>query len=112
MRFCTSVGAFLGSLHCVLYFAVPVYGSYLDAIAPPVVCLPVMFFFGFWWPMLVFFAFAPTRFYPEPATQQFIMRMGKAFHLPIGRLALRVVSLILLLPFTVMNFDVLYGLQE
>ena len=113
MRFCKIIGALLGSLHCVLYFAVPVYGSYLQKIAPPVISLPVMFFFGFWWPVLVFFALAPSRFYPEPETQQFIMKIGTAFRVPVGRFALRVVSLLLLWPFSIMNFHVLYyGLQE
>lgn len=113
MRFCKMVGVLLGSLHCVLYFAVPVYGSYLEKIAPPVLCLPVMFFFGFWWPILMFFAFAPSRFYPEPGTQKLILRLGAAFRVPVGRLALRVVALVLLWPFSIMNFHVLYyGLQE
>ena len=47
MRLFKLLGVLLGSLHIVLYFAVPVYGSYLDKFAPALICLPVMFFFGF-----------------------------------------------------------------
>src|ERR1700722_6285052 len=113
MRFFKRLGLLLGSLHLVLYFAVPVYASYLDGIATPLVRLPAMFFFGYFWPLLLFFAFAPTRFYQEPDTQQFIRKIGDAFHIPASVMALRGVSLILLWPFSIMNFHVLYyGLQE
>ncbi|MGC3961542.1 MAG: hypothetical protein QM813_27540 [Verrucomicrobiota bacterium] len=96
-----------------MYFAVPVYGSYLDKFGPVFICLPVMFFFGYWWPVLLFFAFAPRRFHDEPETQQFIRNIGSTFRIRESGLPLRMVSLFLLWPFTIMNFLVLYqGLRE
>jgi hypothetical protein len=113
MRLFKLLGVLLGSLHIVLYFAVPVYGSYLDKFAPSLICLPVMFFFGFWWPILLFFAFAPRRLYDEPETQKFVRELGSTFRIRVAGLSLRIVSLILLWPFSIMNFMVLYqGLRE
>src|SRR4051794_13456314 len=113
MRIFKRFGVLLGLLHIVLYFAVPVYGSYLDKFAPVFICLPVMFFFGYWWPLLLFFAFAPRRFHDEPETQQFIRSIGSTFRIRVAGLSLRIVSLILLWPFSIMNFLVLYqGLRE
>jgi hypothetical protein len=91
----------------VLYFAVPEYGSYLDKLAPAFISLPVMFFFGFCWPLLLFFAFAPPRLYEKPETRRFIEAIHRAFRIREG-LPLRVISLILLWPFSIMNFLVLY----
>jgi hypothetical protein len=108
MRIFKRLGVLLGSLHIVLYFAVPVYESYLDKIAPALICLPVMFFFGFWWPLLLFFAFAPRRFHEEPETQNFIREIGSGFRIRVAGLPLRIISLILLWPFTFMNFSALY----
>ena len=103
----------MGSLHILLYFAVPVYASYLDKMSPAFICLPVMFFFGFWWPLLLFFAFAPRRFHEEPDTQAFIREIGSAFRIRVAGFPLRIISLILLWPFSIMNFMVLYqGLRE
>ena len=112
LRLFKRLGVLLGSLHVVLYFAVPVYGSYLDVFAIPLISLPVMFFFGYWWPLLMFFAFAPRRFHEEPETQDYLRGIGRAFHVRAAGLPLRIVALILLWPFSIMNFDVLYkGLQ-
>src|SRR5436309_1784452 len=98
MRHFKRFGIFLGSLYVVLYFAVPVYASYLDKIAPALICLLVMFFFGFWWPLLLFFAFAPPRFHQEPDTQEFIREIGKTFRVRVAGLPLRIISLIVLWP--------------
>ena len=112
MRPFKRLGILIGSMHIVLYFAVPVYASYLDKFANPVIGLPVMFFFGYWWPILVFFAFAPRRFYDEPESQKYIRQIGRAFKIPDTGIALRVVSFILLWPFTIINLHVFYeGLQ-
>ena len=113
MRLFKCLGVLLGSLHVFLYFAVPVYASYLHKFAPAFICLPVMFFFGFWWPPLLFFAFAPRRFQEEPDTQEFIQKIGSVFRIRATGLRLRIISLILLWPFSIMNFMVLYqGLRK
>jgi len=113
MRLFTRLGILLGSLHIVLYFVVPVYESYLDKCGPAIISLPVMFFFGFWWPLLLFFAFAPRRFHEEPETQKLIREIGSAFHIQVAGLPLRIISLILLWPFSLVNFWALYyGLQD
>lgn len=104
MRLFKWFGILLGSLHIVLYFLVPDYFSVMDKVVPAVIGLPVMFAFGYVWPLLVFFAFAPARFYKEPETQKFICEIGRLFGLRITSLSLRVVSLVLLWPFTLANF--------
>ncbi len=104
MRLFKRLGILLGSLHIVLYFLIPDYFSVLDKVVPVVIGLPFMFICGYLWPMLVFFAFAPRRFYEEPDTQKYIHNIGRAFGLRIGDVSLRVGSLILLWPFTLVNF--------
>lgn len=113
MRLFKFLGLLLGSSDIVLYFAVPIYASYLNKIAPALICLPVMFFFGFCWPVLLFFAFAPNRYHQDPQARRFINEIGRAFHVRVTGVRLRIVSLVLLWPFSIMNFLVLYhGLQE
>jgi hypothetical protein len=111
MRLFQRFGILLGSLHIVLYFLVPDYLSMLDKVAPPVIGLPVMFLCGYEWPLLVFFAFAPRRFQEEPDAQEYILRTGRVFGVRSGR-SLRVVSLILLWPFTLGNFAFPYLLPK
>jgi hypothetical protein len=106
------LGVLLGSLHIVLYFLVPDYCSLLDKVVPAVIGLPFMFVCGYLWPLLVFFAFAPRRFHEEPDAQKFICDMGRAFGLRGAGLSLRVVSLILLWPFTLANFIFPYLLPK
>lgn len=104
MRFFKRFGILLGSLHIILYFIVPDYFSLMDKVVPMVIGLPAMFAFGYFWPLLVFFAFAPRRFYNEPETQRFISEFGRRFGLQVTTLSMRVISLILLWPFTFANF--------
>ena|SRR6516162_4022863 len=104
MRLFKWFGIVLGSLHIVLYFLVSDYFSLMDAVAPPVIGLPVMFAFGYLWPLLVFFAFAPRRFHSDPDAQKFIRGIGRFFGLRGNTLSLRVISLVLLWPFTAANF--------
>jgi hypothetical protein len=113
MRLFKFLGLLLGSSHIVLYFALPIYASYLDKFAPMLICLPVMFFFGFCWPLLLFFAFAPDRYHQDPEAQHLIDKLGRAFHIRVTGLSLRITSLVLLWPFSIMNFMTLYhGLKE
>lgn len=104
MRLFKWFGILLGSLHIVLYFLVSDYFSLMDKVAPSVIGVPVMFAFGYLWPLLVFFAFAPRRFHSEPDAQRFICEIGRLFGLRVTSLSLRVISLILLWPFTAANF--------
>ena len=76
----------------------------MDKVVPAVIGLPIMFAFGYLWPLLVFFAFAPRRFHKEADTQRFICEIGRLFGLRVGEVSLRVISLILLWPFTLANF--------
>jgi hypothetical protein len=102
-----------GSSRIALYFAVPVYASYLDKIAPFRVCLPAMFFFGYSWPALVVFSFAPKRWHDDAEAREFVVKIGRAFRVPVPRIAFRIVWSALPWPFSIMNFHVLfYGLQE
>jgi len=112
MRLFKRLGLLLGSLHIVLYFLIPDYFSFLDKVVPVVIGLPFMFVCGYLWPLLVFFAFAPRRFYEEPDAQRFICEIGRLFGLRAGELSLRVISLILLWPFTLANFLFPYLLQK
>jgi hypothetical protein len=104
MRLFKRLGVLLGSLHIVLYFLVPDYFSVLDKVVPTLIGLPFMFVCGYFWPLLVFFAFAPRRFYEEPDAQKFIFEIGRLFGLRVGETSLRFISFILLWPFTVANF--------
>jgi len=102
------LGIALGALHGVLYFTVPDYAQYLNKITVPVLAVPGMFFIGYWWPLLLFFAFAPRRFHEEPETQAFLRNTGLICCLHVNGLLLRILSLFLLWPFSVANFFVLY----
>ena len=113
MRYFKRLGVILGLLHVVLYFAVPVYGSWIEKLGPAFISLPVMFFFGYWWPVLLFFAFAPRRWHDDPEAQEFIRQIGNTFRIQVAGLPIRIVSLVLLWPFSVMNFAAFYwGLRE
>jgi len=112
MRLFKRLGILLGSLHIVLYFLVPDYFSLLDSMVPTVIGLPFMFIIGYLWPLLVFFAFAPRRFYDEPETQNYILELGRLFGGRVPSLTLRVASLILLWPFSLANFFYPYLFQK
>lgn len=101
------LGILLGSLHGVLYFTVPDYAQYLNKITVPVLAVPAMFFIGYWWPLLLFFAFAPRRFHAEPETQAFLRDVGLIFCLRVTGVLLRVLSLLLLWPFSAAQIIVL-----
>ena len=96
------LGVLLGSVHIVLYFLVPDYFSVLDKVVPMVFGIPFMFACGYVWPLLLFFAFAPRRWQEDPETQTYIAELSRSFGL--RRVSLRVASLILLWPFTAINF--------
>ena len=104
MRLFKWLGVLLGSTHVALYFLVPDYFSVLDKVVPLVVGIPFMFVCGYLWPLLLFFAFAPSRFYEEPEAQAYIAALGRQFGFRRPRLSLRIVSLVLLWPFTIANF--------
>ena len=113
MKHAIRLGILVGSLHVLLCFLVPVYQSYVSKFfLGDLLSIPIVFLLGFIWPILLFLAFAPRRHLESPEVQAFLGKYSRAFPLPTEVWPRRVVCLILLWPFSILNILTFYqGVQ-